>query len=108
MILHAVPDPEPIIKAAGTKMATEYSIQHERGLSTDVGSTRAQHQMRVDPNDVRRLTEGMCFVIGNGRAQKIQVAPAPGGPTPAPPPNILAPPPDAVDDDPHASEPVRL
>ncbi len=108
VILHAVPDPEPIIKAAGTKMATEHSVQHERGLSTDVGSTRAQHQMRVDPNDVRRLREGMCFVIGNGRAQKIQIKPAPGGPTPAPSPNILAPPPHETDDDPDASEPMRL
>ncbi len=40
IFLHAVADPDPIIKAAGTKMATEWSLQHERGLSTDVGSTR--------------------------------------------------------------------
>ena len=70
VILHAVPDPEPIIKAAGTKMATEWSLQHERGLSTDVGSTRTQHQMRVDPNEVRRLTPGMCIAIGGGKRRE--------------------------------------
>ena len=39
IFLHAVPDPDPIIKAAGTKMATEWSLQHERGLS---------HRRRLD------------------------------------------------------------
>jgi hypothetical protein len=48
ILLHAIPDPEPVIKTAGTKMATKWSLQHERGLSTDVGSTRSQHQWRVD------------------------------------------------------------
>ncbi len=69
IVLHAVPEPEPIVKAAGTRMATEWSLQHERGLSTDVGSTRTQHQLRVDPNEVRRLSPGMCFVIGDCKGQ---------------------------------------
>jgi hypothetical protein len=78
-MLHAVPDPDPIIKAAGTRMATEWSLQHEHGRSTDLGSTRTQHQLRIDPNEVRSLTEGMAFVIGHGRAQKVQIAPPPRG-----------------------------
>jgi hypothetical protein len=69
VILHAVPDPDAIIKAAGTRMATERSLQHERGISTDVGSTRTQHQTRIDLNGVRRLGPGMCFLISNGRAR---------------------------------------
>jgi hypothetical protein len=52
-------------------VATEWSLQHERGISTDVGSTRTQHQMRIDPNEVRRLTPGMAFLIGNGKGQKL-------------------------------------
>jgi hypothetical protein len=79
ILLHAVPDPEPIIKAAGTKMATEWSLQHERGRSTDVGSTRSQHQLRVDPNEVRRLPPGMCFAIGESQGQKLQVVAPPAG-----------------------------
>jgi hypothetical protein len=77
VLLHAVPDPEPIVKAAGTRLVVESSLQHQDGLSTDLGSSRQQHQLRADPNDVRRLTEGMCFVLGNGKAQKVQIAPTP-------------------------------
>jgi Cdc6-like AAA superfamily ATPase len=77
VLLHAVPDPEPIVKAAGTRLVVESSLQHQDGLSTDLGSSRQQHQLRADPNDVRRLSEGMCFVLGNGRAQKVQIAPTP-------------------------------
>jgi hypothetical protein len=77
ILLHAVPDPEPIVKAAGTRLVVESSLQHQDGLSTDLGSSRQQHQLRADPNHVRRLTEGMCFVLGNGRAQKVQIAPTP-------------------------------
>ncbi len=75
VFLHSVPDPEPIVKAAGTRMAVESSLQHEGGVSTELGSARVQHQLRADPNEVRRLPPGMCFVIGSGQAQKIQVAP---------------------------------
>jgi Type IV secretion-system coupling protein DNA-binding domain len=75
ILLHAVPDPEPIVKAAGTRLVVESSLQHQDGLSTDLGSSRQQHQLRADPNDVRRLGEGMCFVLGNGKAQKVQIAP---------------------------------
>jgi hypothetical protein len=74
ILLHAVPDPDPIVIAAGTRLAIESSLQHQNGLSTDLGSSRQQHQLRADPNEVRRLREGMCFVLGNGRAQKVQIA----------------------------------
>ncbi len=77
VILHAVPNPDAIIKAAGTRMATEWSLQHERGISTDVGSTRSQHQMRIDPNEVRRLSPGLAFVIGNGKGEKLHIASPP-------------------------------
>jgi type IV secretory pathway TraG/TraD family ATPase VirD4 len=81
VFLHAIPDPELIVRAAGTRLAIESSYQHERGLATDFGSARQQHQLRADPNDVRRLREGMCFVIGSGRAQRVQIAAAPNRPT---------------------------
>ncbi|MGH2821479.1 MAG: type IV secretory system conjugative DNA transfer family protein, partial [Thermoleophilaceae bacterium] len=77
VLLHAVPDPEPIVKAAGTRLVVESSLQHQDGLSTDLGSSRQQHQLRADPNHVRRLREGMCFVLGNGKAEKVQIAPTP-------------------------------
>jgi hypothetical protein len=74
VLLHAVPDPEPIVKAAGTRLAIEQSLQHHDGLSTDIGSSRQQHQLKADPNEVRRLQAGMCYALGNGKAQKLQIA----------------------------------
>jgi hypothetical protein len=75
ILLHAVPDPELIVKAAGTRLVVESSLRHQDGPSTDLGSSRQQHQLRADANHVRRLREGICFVLGNGRAQKVQIAP---------------------------------
>lgn len=75
ILLHAVPEPEPLVRAAGTRLAIESSVQHDDGRSLDLGSAREQHQHKAPPNEVRALTPGMCFVIGSGRAQKIQVAP---------------------------------
>lgn len=97
-----------MVKAAGTRMATELSLQHDHGQSTDVGSTRQQHQHRADPNEVRRLPPGMCIVIGSGKAQKVQIAPVRlGAPAPlaelAAPPEAPHPAPSGDDD-----EPVRL
>ncbi len=75
IILHAVPEPEQLVRVAGTTIEIESSIQHDAGRSLDVGSARPQHQYKVSPNEVRALQPGACFVIGSGRAQKIQVAP---------------------------------
>jgi hypothetical protein len=80
IVLHAVPEPERFVSPAGTKMGVESSIQHDQGRALDLGSAREQHQLRVDPNEVRRLQPGMCFVIGSGRAQKLQIAPTDGTP----------------------------
>jgi type IV secretory pathway TraG/TraD family ATPase VirD4 len=107
VILHAVPNPDAIIKAAGTRMATEWSLQHERGISTDVGSTRSQHQMRIDPNEVRRLGPGMCFLIGNGKGQKLQIAPPPRADDPPHRRDIFAEP-VWTTDDPEPEGPIRL
>jgi hypothetical protein len=74
ILLHQIPDPEPIVKAAGTRLAIEQSLQHQHGQSTDIGSSRQQHQLKADPNEVRRLPTGMCYALGTGKAQKLQVA----------------------------------
>jgi hypothetical protein len=77
ILLHQVPDPEPIVKAAGTRLAIEQSLQHHDGLSTDIGSSRQQHQLKADPNQVRRLQTGMCYALGSGKAQKLHIAAVP-------------------------------
>jgi hypothetical protein len=81
ILLHAVPDPEPIVKAAGTRLAIEQSLQHHDGLSTDIGSSRQQHQLKADPNEVRRLQTGMCYALGVSRPS-IPEQPIAGQPAP--------------------------
>ena len=69
-ILHAIPEPEALVRAAGTKIAIEASLQHDGGRSLDLGSAREQHQYKVSPNEVRELPPGMCFAMGSGKAQR--------------------------------------
>lgn len=80
ILLHSVPEPEALIRAAGTRIEIEASVQHDQGRSLELGSAREQHQHKVSPNEVRQLRPGMCFVIGSGMAQKLQISPAPSVP----------------------------
>lgn len=88
IFLFQVPNPEQIVRAAGTRIAIEQSRQHEDGVALELGSAREQHQHKVAPNDVRALPPGMCFAIGSGKAQKIQIAPLPTERTAAPKPPV--------------------
>ncbi len=108
MILHAVPDLDPIIKAAGTKNG--HRIQRP---------TRARpvHRPWLDAlpaPDARRSQRGPApatrdvFRDRHGKGQKIQIAAALGGPGPPPPIDIFAPPEQGDSDEPGTDEPVRL
>jgi hypothetical protein len=93
VFLHALRRPEGIASLAGTEQALESSYQQHRDRATGMGSTRTQHVFRVDPNEVRALRPGECFVIRAGRAAKVKIARvattgaalAPPRPAPAPP-----------------------
>jgi len=80
VILHATKRPESLAALAGTRIEVQSSLQHDHGRATGVGSGRSQHVFKVDPNDVRQLRPGECFVIRGGRAARVQIAPAPSGP----------------------------
>lgn len=82
LIVHALKRPERIIEMAGTRRELEASYQHERGTGTGMGTGRAQHVFKVDPNEVRGLRPGECFVIRGGRQARVQVARAPVVPMP--------------------------
>lgn len=106
VFLHQVPDPDAIAALAGTRLEVESSIQHEEGRATGMGSARTQHAYKVPPNEVRALSPGMCFVIGSGKAAKVQVARAPEvGAAVLPEPTVAPTPPAAVVD--AVSEPLR-
>jgi Cdc6-like AAA superfamily ATPase len=77
ILLHAMATPEQFVRAAGTKRVHFTTRQLEGDAFTGLGSTRVEHEYRVDPNQVRRLRVGQCFAIGSGLAMKLQIAPAP-------------------------------
>lgn len=81
VILHALKRPERIIELAGTRLQVEASYQHDRGTATGMGSGQAQHVYKIDPNEVRALAPGECFVIRRGGVVRVQVARAPEVPT---------------------------
>jgi len=80
VVLHQLPAPEELVRIAGTRLVVESSLQHDEGQATGLGSARTQHAFKVDPNEVRALQPGMCFVIGSGRAAKVAIARAPAVP----------------------------
>jgi hypothetical protein len=74
ILLHAMANPERFVEAAGSRRVARTTHQLENERPTGRGSTWAGRELRVDPDEVRRLKPGQCFAIGSGLAQKIQVA----------------------------------
>jgi helicase HerA-like protein len=107
---HALKRPESIIALAGTRREVEWSHQHQDQLTTGLGTGRAQHVYKVDPNKVRALKPGECYLLRAGQAAEIKIAQAPteiarevgGLPNPEPPSRYEPhdPPPERRDDQP--------
>jgi Cdc6-like AAA superfamily ATPase len=74
-ILMANDKPETLIQVAGTRKAFETSIQHDEGAATGMGSSRLQDQYLIDPNEVRALHAGECFMLRQQKAAKLKVSP---------------------------------
>ncbi len=73
VVLHRLNTPEEIIALAGTKLEVEQSQQYEDGKYTGLGSSRLQHQFKIDPNEVRELNPGTAFIINRGKAMKAMI-----------------------------------
>ena len=74
---HALKRPESIIALAGTRRDIEWSHQSYDDLTTGLGTGRAQHVYTVDPNRVRQLRPGECYLIRQGQAAALKIAQAP-------------------------------
>ncbi|MHB1468247.1 MAG: helicase HerA-like domain-containing protein [Solirubrobacteraceae bacterium] len=80
IVCHRVNTPETIIGLAGTKLAPEYSTHYgPDGASTGEGSSRIQHQYKIDPNQVRSLPPGVVYIINQGQAMRAEILRAPAG-----------------------------
>ena len=66
--------PEELVQLAGTIYEVEPSYQLEHGEPTGMQSARIQHQFKIRPNDVARVTPGQCYIINSRYAVKMHVA----------------------------------
>lgn len=73
LIVHHCDDPERLVARAGTRLVPDFSHQIGSDGATGYGTMRMREQLRVDPNEVRELEVGVCFVISGGRAEKVRV-----------------------------------
>ena len=76
-LVHQIPDPDEIVRVAGTRSVPEAVYEVEDGVTTGRRSIRRVERPNVDPNDVRRLPVGTCYAICEGRAAKVRVERAP-------------------------------
>jgi len=74
-ILMANDKPETLIEMGGTRKAYKTSIQHEEGAATGRGNSRLEDEFLIDPNEVRALRAGECFLLRQQRAAKLKVSP---------------------------------
>ena len=77
ILMHKTAIPSQLADVAGTRRVYERAHQLDQQTLTGLGSTRLQHEYRVDLDEVRRLRVGQCFAITPGLAMKLQIAPAP-------------------------------
>ena len=108
VFLHSLKRPESIAELAGTRREVESSLQHDRGNVTGWGTGREQHVFKVDPNQVRALGPGECFVIRRGKAVRVAIARAPERPIEAVRSETVQPPRSAAEPAQAKTEPPRL
>jgi hypothetical protein len=58
IVLHRCPDPDELLRAAGTVRATEQSWQLDTGGASGLGNVLMRHKMKVSPDAVRQATTG--------------------------------------------------
>ena len=71
LIVGRSPDPEAIVRLAGTTMHLESSADPEGGLK----SSRAQHTYRIHPDEVREVEVGGFWVIVDGTTRRFNTLP---------------------------------
>lgn len=74
-IVHRCADPDELVKPAGTVQRYEQSLQTKEHTTTGRGTIRTKETLRVDPNAVRKLGTGECFVEARGCADRVQITP---------------------------------
>ena len=81
LILHTCNDPERLVARAGKRMQVQKGWSVLNQEETRYGTMHLQEAFVVPPDSVRRLDVGEAYIIVNGHAEKMGVAPVTISPT---------------------------
>ena len=79
VIVHALNEPGALAELGGMKRVIELTHRYEDGVYIRQGHARQERQLKVDPDDIRSLSNGNAWVIRRGRAAKVAIERPPHG-----------------------------
>jgi hypothetical protein len=74
LLLHAMPDPESLLRAAGVVKVVEQTWRLDSAGPTGNSSARIGEQPRIEPGAVQQAREGEAWYIARGRYEHLMVA----------------------------------
>jgi hypothetical protein len=74
LLLHAMPDPEPLLRAAGVVKVVEQTWRLDSDGPTGNSSARIGERPRIEAGAVQQAREGEAWLIARGRFEHLMVA----------------------------------
>jgi hypothetical protein len=74
LLLHAVPDPESLLRAAGVVKVVEQTWRLDSQGPTGNSSARVGERPRIEPGAVQQAREGEAWYVARGRYEHLMVA----------------------------------
>jgi hypothetical protein len=74
LLLHAMPDPESLLRAAGVVKVVEQTWRLDTAGPTGNSSARIGERRRIEPGAVQQAREGEAWYIARGRYEHLMVA----------------------------------
>jgi hypothetical protein len=74
LLLHAMPNPEPLLTAAGVVKVVEQTWRLDQYGPTGNSSARIGDRPKIDPGAVQQAREGEAWLVARGRYQHVIVA----------------------------------
>jgi hypothetical protein len=74
LLIHAMPDPEPLLRAAGVVKVVEQTWRLDPDGPTGNSSARIGERPRIEATSVQQAREGEAWLIARGRYEHLMVA----------------------------------
>jgi hypothetical protein len=74
LLLHAMPNPEPLLTAAGVVKVVEQTWRLDQHGPTGNSSARIGDRPKIDPSAVQQAREGEAWLVARGRYEHVIVA----------------------------------